>query len=142
MSLLKHLISDADADKRLGTCIVCGPQVKITQCRNGRKQQYWACHSVVSAKYRRRDLKRAFGLSTEGYGLLLKQQDYRCAICGDTDPGKSGDINLCVDHDHVTGKIRGLLCHPCNLMLGKAHDDAERLRKAANYLDYHAELHE
>ena len=42
---------------------------------------------------------------------------------------------LCIDHDHTTGKVRGMLCHDCNTSLGKFRDNPDILRKAADYLE-------
>lgn len=67
------------------------------------------------------------------YDEMLNSQDSRCAICGSPDPGK-GNRFFCVDHDHLTGKIRGLLCNNCNRGLGTFEDDPHRLIEAANYL--------
>lgn len=54
-----------------------------------------------------------------------------CAICG-TPPSSKKD--LCIDHSHKTGQVRGLLCHSCNLALGYFKDDITRLVKATRYL--------
>lgn len=54
----------------------------------------------------------------------------KCDICGVED-------KLRIDHDHLTGKIRGLLCNECNLGLGKFQDDVSRLREAAVYVERH-----
>lgn len=57
-----------------------------------------------------------------------------CAICGLQ--FEQDDLSsLVIDHDHQTNRVRGLLCNPCNLMLGLAGDDAQRLHAAADYLD-------
>jgi hypothetical protein len=74
------------------------------------------------------------GITKEDYAIRLKDQQGKCAICGCL-PKK-----LCVDHDHETGKIRGLLCNNCNLMLGHSKDSVERLRNAADYLDKNKEI--
>jgi len=44
-------------------------------------------------------------------------------------------INMVIDHNHKTGTVRGLLCHNCNLLLGKVRNDFKMLKKAANYLE-------
>jgi len=54
-----------------------------------------------------------------------------CAICGN--PG--GKKRLCVDHDHVTGKIRGILCDNCNVGIGRLKDDIGLLYRAIDYLE-------
>jgi len=78
---------------------------------------------------RERHLVRKYGVTQAEYDALLNKQNGCCAICGRTQL-KAFDI----DHDHATGRIRGLLCTNCNRMVGHAHDDAERLEKAAAYL--------
>lgn len=90
--------------------------------------------------YRKNTLKK-FGLTPESFAALLASQNGRCAICRTTDPaGRHG--NWHVDHDRrccpkakSCGRcVRGLLCQNCNLMLGHAKDDPERLRAAIAYL--------
>lgn len=78
-------------------------------------------------------LKRRYGISSKEYENLLTQQNYKCIIC-DIDKCKSGR-NFAVDHDHVTGKIRGLLCSACNTGLGQFKDSPELLQKAIKYLE-------
>lgn len=79
---------------------------------------------------RDRDLKRRYGITAEEYDHLLAMQNGRCHICNDL-PGKH---RLSVDHDHKTGRIRGLLCHNCNHALGKFKDNIIHLFKAIKYL--------
>jgi len=77
-----------------------------------------------------------YGITESDYARLLEAQGGRCAICG-TDsppPGKAGSTHLCVDHDHGTGKIRGLLCRHCNSALGLFGDDTVILARAIGYL--------
>lgn len=74
---------------------------------------------------------RLYGLSPEQWDALMMAQGGVCAICGRTNP--SGRA-LHVDHDHVTGRVRGLLCVRCNVALGRFGDSAEMLIRAAEYL--------
>lgn len=76
---------------------------------------------------------RQFGITQEDYDKILQEQDGKCAICGVERNGSKE--NFCVDHDHETGKVRGLLCTKCNLGIGKMKDSPDLLRKAAKYLD-------
>lgn len=89
--------------------------------------------------YRESDLKRKFGIGLLEYGHLLVKQNGKCAICESANGGtRNGeDKALAVDHDHKTGKVRGLLCEACNTGIGKLKDDPKILRKAADYLDKH-----
>lgn len=82
---------------------------------------------------RRSKLKQRYGISHEGYMILLEEQNGLCAICQLKDEGKYGSA-LCVDHNHDTGVVRGLLCHNCNTGLGKFLDSTEMLDKAKQYL--------
>jgi len=75
-------------------------------------------------------LKRTYGITIEDYNALLEQQDGVCAICKN-----EHEHALCVDHDHETGDIRGLLCKPCNVAIGNFKDDTRRLEEAIKYLD-------
>jgi hypothetical protein len=73
-----------------------------------------------------------YGITSEQYAALLEQQGDRCAICRTDTPGGKGGWH--VDHDHAIGRVRGLLCHYCNLALGNFKDDPTRLRAALEYL--------
>ena len=72
-------------------------------------------------------LMRDYGLSVEQYNELLKDHDESCAIC-------SRRVPLCIDHDHKTGEVRGLLCGNCNSGIGMLGDDPRLLEKAIVYL--------
>lgn len=79
--------------------------------------------------YHRRDnLKRCYGLTLSDYEELCKLQGNACAICQSV-------VQLCVDHDHNTGKVRGLLCRTCNSGLGFLKHNPTVLRMAADYLE-------
>lgn len=81
-------------------------------------------------------LKRAYALSLEEYEKLLEQHDHKCAICGSTGftIHPNGPL-LVVDHDHKTGKVRGMLCHNCNRALGLFQDNIDALKQAIRYLE-------
>lgn len=74
---------------------------------------------------------REYGLTVEEFDKLLIEQLGRCVICSRPMVGHKEPH---VDHDHVTGKVRGLLCKSCNLILGCADDSDEVLLRAIVYL--------
>ena len=88
-----------------------------------------AARSKHSRKYR---LKSEYGITPEEFEDMALEQDYKCAICGDSN---FKDHRLCVDHDHTTGKIRGLLCSSCNRSIGLLKDDINTLKSAIRYLE-------
>ena len=88
------------------------------------------CKECSDKKTKENGRKR-LGLTPEEYESLFNRQGRVCAICGAAVSGKK-DFHL--DHDHVTGKIRGILCRHCNSILGMAKDDIVILQKAITYL--------
>ena len=90
-------------------------------------------------KTRGRNLQRLYGISLADYKALHKKQNGRCAVCGNLETTKRGGktlLPLSVDHDHLTEKIRGLLCNRCNRMLGMGDENPKLFRKLAGYLEY------
>lgn len=81
-------------------------------------------------------IKKKYGLSLDSYNSMLAQQENKCVICDYTFGQKKGDCY--VDHDHESGKVRGLLCQHCNTGLGYFRDNSKRLLKASNYLTEYA----
>ena len=81
---------------------------------------------------------RKYGMTLGEMQAFVADHDENCDVCGkpDTTHRKlTWTRQLTLDHDHVTGKMRGLLCSDCNLALGHASDDPERLRKLADYVE-------
>ena len=89
-----------------------------------------------SKAYGLRAKTRKCGITVEDYTRMFAEQDGRCAICGKPETKTRGGVavRLSIDHDHVTGKARGLLCNNCNVMIGYANDDIVKLRAAVVYL--------
>lgn len=87
-------------------------------------------------------LRNRYGINIGHYNELLKVQEEVCAICGKperhTNPNTGKPRKLAVDHDHASGKIRGLLCTFCNTALGKFKDDVALLQKAIDYINLHS----
>jgi hypothetical protein len=105
-------------------------------CRpcNVAKTKLWRTSDAYQrgrAKRHQREAMITFGLTADQYDTLYR--DPRCAGCGVQESGKG--TRLSIDHDHVTGKVRGLLCHDCNLTVGTAHDRPAILRNLAGYLE-------
>lgn len=80
---------------------------------------------------------KAFGLTPEDYEYELQNQNHVCAICGkaETDLNMGTLRRLAVDHDHKTGRYRGLLCGKCNKGIGLLQDDIAILKQAIQYLE-------
>jgi hypothetical protein len=77
-------------------------------------------------------LKRIYGISYSEYLTMLEAQNGCCAICGTNDTGKRKAF--AVDHNHTTGKVRGLLCGNCNLGIGNLKEDEGIMLRAMEYL--------
>ena len=75
---------------------------------------------------------KKYGITPRIYNELFDKQDGCCAICGVHQ--SELPYTLCIDHDHITGKVRGLLCNNCNTGIGRFKDREELLEKALNYL--------
>lgn len=89
------------------------------------------CNACVD-NVRDSNLRRNYGLTLREYRGMLVNQESRCAAC--LVEVEDWQRNLSVDHDHLTGQVRGLLCQPCNLALGHLKDDPERIFALADYL--------
>lgn len=74
-------------------------------------------------------------MTIDEYKYLIKVQEGKCAICSFA-PGKVSQLH--VDHNHITGKPRGLLCRACNIGIGLLCEDIQRLEKAKQYLIKHS----
>lgn len=115
-------------------CKVCGASKDVTHgsycsnCRAAYNKEYAA--RTVNVDYR---LQRKYGISLQEYHLFLKIQESKCAICKSDDP-KTDAKMFCVDHDHTTGVVRGLLCKTCNSALGLLNEDFKIIQAAAEYV--------
>lgn len=82
-------------------------------------------------------LRRKYGLSLEQYQQMLIAQNHKCAICSTTKPGGRSKKYFAVDHNHITNKVRQLLCSRCNTVLGHVQDNQNLLLKMIDYLKTH-----
>ena len=73
-------------------------------------------------------LRKMYGMTEEMYNERLASQNGMCILCG-------SDKSLEIDHDHVTGRVRGIVCHCCNVALGQFKDNVEVIRRAIAYLE-------
>lgn len=89
----------------------------------------------ILSKQKKYDRLRLYGMTQSDYNQLFAEQLGCCAICGK----HQNEFNrgLHIDHDHRTGKVRGLLCHRCNPGIGYLQEDVEILEKAIKYLLRH-----
>ena len=127
----------------LRVCKKCGVEKPLTEFHFNRKvsgQTRWRFHSCkvcrnaakrMKPQDRGYHLRTTFGLTLEAYEAMLRGQGGKCAICGKL---PSATRALAVDHEHSTGRIRGLLCAACNMGLGQFQEDTTLLLKAAEYL--------
>lgn len=106
-------------------------QCKI--CENQRDKLYRLKNPRLRNKEDRRVRVKKYGITLDKYIELFNFQNGCCAICRRSE--KDMLKSLCIDHNHLTGKIRGLLCHNCNNMLGHAKDDFIILENAILYLN-------
>ena len=132
-------------------CIVCGiekdhSEFSFKKNRKGTvKYPGSYCRSCKSIKDKKRrklyqnelrdkEYKKRYGIGIKDYDEMLELQEGKCAICQSVDVGNKKSKYFFVDHDHNTGKVRGLLCHPCNISIGNLKDDPDIVYNAWMYL--------
>ena len=103
-------------------------------CRRASHRRHYKTNPQRAVLKNRKRTMRLYGLTIEKYDKILEKQNSVCSICsGRCVSGK----RLSVDHNHLTGAIRGLLCQKCNQGIGLFNDKPPLLIAAANYLDRH-----
>ena len=88
----------------------------------------------TSKEFRDYEKMRKYKISQQDYEAMKKAQDNRCAICGNRQLLHINNGELNIDHDHKTGKVRGLLCNYCNTGIGMLKDNISTLKNAVKYL--------
>ena len=111
-----------------GMCRQCyNREWNASEAGKAAKKRYWA----TLPRERRYDyeLRNKYGITLVVYKEMRKAQKFRCLGCG------KRSLKLVVDHCHVSGVVRGLLCHSCNRALGAVKDNPKTLRQLAAYLE-------
>lgn len=135
----------ADADNK--TCTKCRELKPVSDyARQGKGKRNARCKSCVNAErkgyygrlspevregQKHRARARRYNLTVDEYAELLRIS--KCQICGNETPGGHGEWHI--DHNHETGKVRGILCSSCNLGLGHFKDNMANLERAIAYLE-------
>lgn len=130
--------------KACTNCLEVKPLTDFYKQRNYRTSRCRACLSAQragayagltdeqKARYKRTSRAAKYGLTLEQYDELVERVT-ACAICLSPDPGPKGEWHI--DHNHETGKVRGMLCQNCNLGLGLFRDNRANLERANAYLE-------
>lgn len=118
-------------------CKSCGEEHIQTGREIQRKQKIMSCknyrpHNWTGLQKRDVVIRKQYGITLAEYDELLKDQNYKCAICGNEDEVEGR--RLAIDHCHSQGHVRGLLCGKCNRGLGLFNDNPELLNNAIGYL--------
>lgn len=126
------------------TCLGCGEEQPVTNFHKQGKYLRARCKMCVKGenvgsyakltpeqkgRYKATQNLKRYGLTYEQNIDMMLEQDFCCGIC--TKP--MAKVNI--DHDHSSGKVRGLLCTPCNTGLGKLGDTVDGLKRAIKYLE-------
>ncbi len=133
----KNLLADYYLSRKDPT-LASSYSYECKDCTIKRTVQY---NKDNSASVRSQYLKRQYGLTFEEFDAMLSSQENACAICGTKQPSKNRGRTrrFHVDHDHKTGKVRGLLCKSCNIALGEIEDNIHTLKSMIQYLESHEE---
>jgi hypothetical protein len=111
-----------------------------SRSKSGYQTRCKECQSVVKKEmalyYRTKHLEYKYGITHEDYEAMLEQQGSKCAICG-IEEKYAENARLCVDHNHDTGEVRGLLCKKCNQAIGLFQDNPEFCEAGGRYLRLH-----
>ena len=129
---MKTMIVNLKSVKREKICKDCGVKLDESNWYGSRQRscQYY-CTGCWNQQFYIRAKKHKYGLTREQFEGFLEVSEGKCAICDEV----MGENEVCVDHDHKTKFVRGLLCRACNSGLGFFRDDQRRLERAAWYLE-------
>jgi hypothetical protein len=91
----------------------------------------------MDAYQRKHHLRTKYGITPAQHAQMILAQDGKCLVCGETPDGRPKKGKLHVDHCHDTGKVRGLLCHSCNVAIGHLKEDPVRIKALLEYVLKH-----
>lgn len=107
-------------------------------CHKAKRQAAYEARGGVDASYEQL-IRREYGITLDDYNAQLRRQAHRCAVCRRPETARSkrtGELRrLSVDHDHVTGRLRGLLCHRCNILVWAMEDNHTTLHAIEAYIE-------
>ena len=112
-------------------------QIRQRKYKETRKRYNDTHKEQMSKQKAEKRLSTRYGITIEDYRVMQENQNGKCSICNKEQTRLNRNnkpIRLAVDHDHKTGRIRGLLCYKCNSGIGYFNDNIELLSKPINYL--------
>lgn len=130
----KNYVSKAGVQYYTSHCKACGKSQHREKwdSMSAEDRRKWNAKQNANKEYHKNyRLSSKYGLTLEQFNNMYKEQNGQCAICSTAVP----DNKICVDHNHNTGRVRHLLCHNCNVILGHAFEDPSILIKCAEYLN-------
>jgi len=125
-----YLVPDKKGGKRLAaSCIACRRRIQL---------EYQAS---LPGGNRGRHMERNYGITIVDFNMKKLKQGGVCFLCGQPETARhrtGGTRDLCIDHDHETGKVRHLLCSRCNFLVGHIEKAGDRLSaRAIQYIEHH-----
>ena len=118
------------------TCKVDKPEEDFYFKNKRTRRLSGICKECDKERIRMKHLVTKFNMTYIEYCEMEEAQGGTCAVCKKFETHRRGQ-RLCVDLNHKTGKVRALLCHHCNTMLGLSGDNATVLRNGADYIEQH-----
>lgn len=129
-SFHKKSLSPTEVPKEIKICSVCDSSKHFTEfSKNGRSKDGLMAHCKPCKKAidLESNLNRKYGITTDTFNSMKEEQGNKCQIC-------FLEKQLVVDHCHNTGRVRGLLCHQCNTLIGFSKEDDIILKRAGEYV--------
>ncbi len=125
--VVRERVDIPDGHKFCPGCAAVKPLAEWSRNRAGKDGYHSYCKACKARMSKISYFKQKYGISEAELDSLLAQYPI-CPICRINEPKH-------VDHDHVSGRVRGILCFTCNAALGQLRDDPEIIRRAADYVE-------